>query len=299
MKLPSPSGFVAGLALAVLGVTTFAPKATAVGSVIVNFGGNYMSDNANKAGRRSSTAITDGVLFSYNDGTPASPLPTNYEGTSGTYYAVAQMTTAGGGVSGSYALSVLYAGGQNSIIARSKVRGTSETGSANVQGMIFWKKEDFLAGASTETLKLSDIGELYVNASNVRSTQAALRFAVQSDGVWYLSEKALTSKTFLADAALGALTMEDPATLMWAAWNPQSSPTSLLNPAPTVYDVDGGTLNSITAVGYYFLSDYALPNAAHFDVNAFRVTTIPEPSSAALMGGAALLLLGVAVRFPK
>lgn len=274
---------------------------TSASNLIVNWGGSYLANGtASEYTKRGATSINQetkkGVLYGYSDTTPLLGPTATYSGTSDTFYGALHLTSPIN-QSGSQ-IRVRSTGnasedwsGNNRLYIQTPSTTSSSSSPALAQGMIFWKKEDFLSGESSEPLSLNSLDEFVLNASYGRVSQSTLRFVVQSDGVWYLSQKSLTTGSKLA-VPLGVLTLNNPADSLWASWDIQDSATSLLNPAPTNFDIVGNTLNNITAVGFYFEGSYTLSNSAMFGFEQFSVTSIPEPSTAAFLGGSALLLVG-------
>lgn len=272
---------------------------------LVNWGGSYLEEGTQSAyTSRGTTSINQaslkGVLYGYNDSTPVlAPTASNkYSGTSATFYGAVQLTTPQVGTGSQ--IRVRSTGNtpaedwsdRNRIYIQSPSASTTAGNvPANVQGMLFWKKEDFLAGSGSDPIALSQLDHLHVNASYGRVSNSTIRFAIQSNGEWYLSQHALTTGQKLA-VAIGTLTLSDLSNSLWGQWDVQDSPTSLLNVAPTTYDIQGSTLTDVTAVGFYFSGSYSLSNSVMFGFEEFSVTVIPEPSTAMMLGGTSLVLLG-------
>ncbi len=280
----------------------FAALPTAGAStLLVNWGGNYVAGNVGTPRGATNVNTTGyiGQLWGYNATVPISPgIGSSYSGTSAKFYGVAQLTTKLGGANGSHQVQIQNNAEQDRIYVQTRGLNvnTLPGDTANAQGFFFWNKEDFLDGESlSEPLQLSSLSELYLNAPYGRVSNSTVRFAVQSGGVWYLSEKALVTGEKLA-TALGSITLTELSESAWAQWGVQASPTSLLDAAPGTFDVLGSTLNDITAVGFYYDATYIKSNAVMLGFSEFRVTatTIPEPGTTAMLGGAALLLIGFA-----
>jgi len=261
-----------------------APTTAMASTLLVNWGGNYVAADSNLNSQTS--AIPNGLLYNYSDSTPKSPTA-KYSGTSDKFYGVAQSTYQMDGGSGEL-FRIVNNGSQDTIRILSRAGGTTNT--VAVQGLLFWKQEDFLdASRKDSPLSLADLGEFSVHASSVRGN-AAIRFAVLSDNVWYLSEEVKTASTGGTPADLGTFVLDNAAGINWAKWEITAGPSNPLPAAPTLFDISGETLNNITAVGFYFSSSYSAANRASMDFSGFSVTAIPEAGSVSLMGIASTLV---------
>lgn len=265
----------------------------AANTLLVNWGGNYFNTSTgdiNLFDFYQVNPIPGGILLPYDTSQEISPdghSRYNTEATSATFYGAVQLTTANGPTTVTRQLRIRHDGASNS----SRIHINSDTGNtanhAFAQGFFFWKKEDFLNGfADQEPFSLDHLQEMTLNLSNLRSnSNTAIRFAVQSDGVWYLSETHITGSYF--DTKPDPLTLVAPGADQWGIWDPAGSP---LNAPPTTFDVNGSMLGNITAVGFYFNGTYTGSNAVILDIESFSVTTIPEPGTAALLGIPVVLL---------
>lgn len=283
------------LALALTAIATLGLFSSAIAeTTIVSWGGNYFNSGTsdlNMIGSRE-VAVSTGTLIPFSETIEISPNSTRYSttGTSYRFYGTTLLTTLDGTGGGTPQVRVVLNNGQNRIHINSL--SGSATNLANAQGMFAWKKEDFLNGAnSSEKIALSSLGNMSVSVPNARG-DATIRFAIQNDGVWYLSESSLTGNKF--GTALGTLSLSDLASSTWGVWNPTATATGL-NAPPTVFDITANQLTNITAVGFWFNATYAGGNAAILDFESFSVTTIPEPGTVAFLGLAgaifAILLL--------
>lgn len=299
--------------IAAAGIVTVASAmpgvAIAQSTNLVDWQGSYIGDRAAVTSTRESSATNyndgevKGKLYPLNNTTVISPYVQNYGGTSAAFYGAAQQLTGNLDATGSPQLRVVADAawnGRNRILVQSQGT-TSGSLPAEVKGFFYWKKEDFLSNPSgSEPLSLSDIGSFYVNAPNVRATSASVRFVVQSEGTWYLSEAKLTGATGGGGGNLGSLTLDNLSTSQWGEWVVQDSSSSLINGAPLSFDVSGGTLNNITAVGFYYEANYIYANSAMVSFDQFTVApAIPEPSSVALISGVAILSLVLCKRLRK
>lgn len=285
--------------LSLLAVATLALPAAA-NTLLVNWGGNYFIGESGTdlniltlyPGQQ---PVPSGILLPYstvNTMSPNSNSRYNVEGTSATFYGAVQITSQNGSTTDAQVRIQ-----RNNDINRIHINTTVGSASNHTfaQGFFFWKKEDFLNGfADKTTLSLEDVGELILNTANARSNQnTAIRFAVQSDGVWYLSQTSQTGNYF--NTAPGELVLAAPASDTWGVWDPATSP---LDAQPTKFTIDGSTLDNITAIGFYFNSTYTASNSAAFDFQNFSVTAaVPEPGTVALLGIPVVLL--VAHRFKR
>jgi hypothetical protein len=110
------------------------------------------------------------------------------------------------------------------------------------------------------------------------SSTKEIRMAVVNDGIVYLSQTTFsTANSTLADASLE----------LWGAWDPSGAP---IPAGPTSFTTLGSTFTNIQGIGFYGNGTYTSTNtsqarivATSFMANA-TITTVPEPTTEALMG---------------
>ncbi|HWL54897.1 MAG TPA: hypothetical protein VNQ90_20810 [Chthoniobacteraceae bacterium] len=271
----------------------------AANTLLVNWGGNYFvgesaTDLNILTNYGTQEPISGGFLLPYSTVSTMSPdkhARYDADGTSATFYGAVQITSQSGTTTDAQ-VRILRNNDQNRIHINTAVGNASNH--TFTRGLFFWKKEDFLNGfADQPNLSLADFQKLTLNTANARSNQnTAIRFAVLSDGVWYLSQTQQTGTYF--NSAPGEFLLAVPVEENWGIWNPATSPLDL---PPTTFDKPGSELDNITAIGFYFDGTYTGSNSASFDFQSFSVTVIPEPGAAALLGLPVLLL--AASRFKR
>ncbi|MEA3212912.1 MAG: hypothetical protein QOE70_5969 [Chthoniobacter sp.] len=148
------------------------------------------------------------------------------------------------------------------------------------QGVIFWKKEDFLNGSSDKTVTFNSTSQFTLAPSSQASYVSPTRWLVEDSGNFYLSQTVVSASATLLDPN---------ASTLWASYTPQTD--IRFNSATANFTAR--SFSNVQAVGYYFFEENQgnaeyVPNVANFSVTAFIV---PEPSSFLLLGvtGAALL----------
>jgi len=146
-------------------------------------------------------------------------------------------------------------------------------GGPYLSSLIYFKAGDFLSGVSNADY-LDDIS---VNITDLTGQSASVRFAINSGGTWYLSEKEST--------AVKTLTMGAPDEKFWGAFTPATAFSDfLMSAAGVTFDTLGSNLTSIEAIGYFVeIDDSGSPKRARFRVDDFQATVIPEPATLSLV----------------
>lgn len=237
---------------------------------IVDWGGAYVSGSR---GFVLPTAEDDGGVrtFPYSDSaaiTPASGYSTP-AGKSGPFYGALELISNDGTPRNFAQAQVSRESGTGDSFMRV---GQASGVAGSVRGLVFFVKGNFLNGYDGVTLSLGGLsGEMNIRAI---ADTGSFRFAVRDGSSWYLSE---TARTTTGDYTIDSLSVEN-----WGLWDPTGSPVAAL---PAGYATSGGTLNDVTAFGFYFTASRS--SSAAVEVNSFQI--IPEP------GTVSLLLMGTAL----
>ncbi|VGO18158.1 hypothetical protein [Pontiella sulfatireligans] len=135
--------------------------------------------------------------------------------------------------------------------------------------LLYVKSEDFYDEIETgETLT-----SLSMNIASISGDSAAVRFAVQNDGQWYISfSKAIGVGEFVHNFPV--------AENAWAAFTPATSgSTSMASAGGLTFDVSGVIFTNVEAVGYFFEGeDLAESDNTGFKVEGFRVEIGAAPA---------------------
>lgn len=150
----------------------------------------------------------------------------------------------------------------------------------SAQGLLIWKKENFLGGADSQTVNFDTGDSLSVNLPTFAATSRELRFAMKWGGTYYVSN--------LRTTVNGAQTFSiDPASTSWRTITTDGNYTI---GAATFYE----NLDDIEAVGLYWnMARTGNQTAVRFDDFQTDATVIPEPATLALVGMFSLGLLGL------
>lgn len=162
------------------------------------------------------------------------------------------------------------------------VKGANDT--RYVAGLFSFQSADFLNGGVESGDYLSGATMNIANFSG--DAGSVVRFAVKSDGAWYLSAKNATSAK--------TMTFANPATALWGAFTPSTAAsTTLMASGGLTYDTLGSTLNGIEAVGFFFEGNRGGTARARIKVDDFQIETIPEPATLGLVAtfGAGIILI--------
>jgi len=136
----------------------------------------------------------------------------------------------------------------------------------------FWKKEDFVNGASTSAVTFGPTSSLEIldyegGGGDPRNNWGRVRFVVRDGTQFYISEDFGEPKTTTASFVLSDLLNR-----RWAPYNPSAPYNLRFNWASAIFAPH--TFVDITAVGYYHSNDNStdLRRKAGFTAARFRVT---------------------------
>jgi hypothetical protein len=161
------------------------------------------------------------------------------------------------------------------------VKGVAPNTSSKVTGLFSITAGDFINGGVSAGDTISSIS---LDIQDVRGdTLNSTRLAVQSGGAWFLSDVAFTGSQTGTNLTYTGGT--------WAAFTPATaSSASLMTGEGLIYDVNGSSLDSIEAVGFFFEGETAGTARARLRIQGFEVHTIPEPATLGLLGVAGTIL---------
>jgi hypothetical protein len=235
------------LTAAIVASTSFASAAT-----IVNWGGNYVSMNV--PFRRS---------LSFSDTLPLNPI-SNYAGTSQVFYGGAQTANGLTGFtdSGPFSTGVNNTGNSNQL-RDSIMFYWQGSPSATTEGVILWKKANFLGTTNSATIYFDSQSSLFIEPNSVA---LPIRFVVQDGTTYYISNVSYSVST--SQTVPGTATLTDPNnSTTWAPYNPSAN-----------IDFDASTatfsrhsFTNIQAVGYYFEFEMQGFAEVPFSVQQFTV----------------------------
>lgn len=236
--------------------------------------------------------------YSYSWDTPLSPGagytgPTFY----GTLEAHAGAKAIEDGLVPGFSQAQLLAGAQTRMRIDAENVNSATTPRGTLRGLIFFKKEDFIGGASGSgaIVQFDESSTISLNASSLNSSPRHVHIAVHArigdSWEWYLSETRVTVAGTLEIANAGAEN--------WAVWGDISA-EGLLPAAPTSgsYTIAGSSFDDIDAVGYHIFMTNSSNGSSHpfMQFGEFSVaaaTTIPEPAHALLL--VVLALAGMSI----
>lgn len=179
---------------------------------------------------------------------------------------------------------------ESAVGDRVRIYATAMSGSLTARGMVFFKKEDFLNGGSNGIVTFDENSSLTINVTssggNTRQVRAAVYALVDGEWNWYVS---LTTKAGTTSYVFSDLANEE-----WGLYNINSSMAPLPNALTGSSNYQPFVFDDIGAVGIFFNYVRNTENGAlslYFNSLEVNATVIPEPSSAALVGGVMLSLL--------
>tara|TARA_R100000027_G_scaffold66167_3_gene61652 strand:- start:22674 stop:23582 length:909 start_codon:yes stop_codon:yes gene_type:complete len=154
---------------------------------------------------------------------------------------------------------------------------------------VSFAKEDFLNGYDALTLDMGGVETLSVSGTGITGS-VTYRFAVLSDGIWYLGEDSMSSNGSLI------LTGEDLSTSNWAEWSPTGGADSRLEDVPGSFGTSVAELDDIQGFGVYADMSAANGSSMRFEISEFGVEAIPEPQEMAFLLGMSCLVLSLVRR---
>ncbi len=164
-----------------------------------------------------------------------------------------------------------------------------------VTGLFSIKAADFLGGGVNAGDTISSMS-LFLTGQRANSFDFT-RFAVKSDGQWYLSSEYYSSFESDGGQLSNAGTTLAYAGGDWAAFTPSTAAsTSLMTSVGLAYNVAASSLNDIEEVGFFFEGQHGADTTrARFRPGIFQVETaaVPEPSTMLLS------LLGVCLAYAR
>lgn len=255
-------------------------------ALLVNWGGDYVTGNANfaRATANNEFAYPSGTgrskVVAWNESTALNPSA-SYSGVSSTFYGGYFSSHDGTNTTApkiTTTARITESGTTDRIYLRLQTPADTSKTAASVGAGVAWLKSDFLNN-STATITFDTTSSLNITLQTLTSG-VDLRWMVKDGTQWYVSNT--TNTTSGSKSLSGASLLAE----TWLAFNPS---TSLLEPSGTYAS---HSFTNITAVGYSGWMDIssALLTTSDIVVTAFSVNAIPEPSSA-LLGGLGLLAM--------
>ncbi len=269
---------------------------------VVDWGGNYVSTTSvDLNGRAGDYTVPNYGIWKYAPLTRSSPL-SGYSappGKSATFYWGAYLHRNVNEIPSwrnwSNAFIRDQAGGDGLEFYRfNNMAGVTYSGAA----FLSFHKVDFLNGGAETEQSFNIDSSLSVTTNWTRAV--TYRFALQSEGVWYVSS---ASKTQVANLeASDTFSLSGAALLVsaWGVWDPVGGPNGRLGALPVSYDVTGASFDEIEGFGLYidFHPDTATPTVfrmTNFVARTAEPAVVPEPSVAAI----GLVLLAFLTRFRR
>ncbi len=254
-----------------IGASSLLLTSAATAAVVVDFNNSNTGAFVGAAGIDTDSAGLDVWNFDDSnalfDGTVA--------GSNTKIYGGMRMSWGGGGAYSS----ILRLLGNPNIALSVQLNPTNITGLNTVNGMLIWKKEDFLNNGSTQAVQFGSGNTLSINFNSFNTTSAPLttadiRFVVKQGGSYYVST---TNKT---DLTTGVFSI-NPTSSTWASINTSTY---------AIGSIGAITFNNIEAVGiYYNMSRTGGQLLAQFNDFQADLSVIPEPSTFAALAGLAAL----------
>lgn len=243
------------------------------GEPLIRWSGNYLAEDYTAGlylNRGSEVALSNGKSYPDME-SEKSPRNPRYDVSlpSAVFFGVVQTTSEVPVTVEKSRMQVRYEGGKNRISIGSEPGSIGNR--VTVRGLIVWKKDGFLGPmVGTDVQSLSALEHITLEVTGVRG-HAMVRFAVRSEGKWYLSEMLSEGRSRGPEPeALGEVSLSVPGS-RWGEWATVDGVPPLALP-PESFDRSANELKNISAIGFYFSVEYAASNAAMFEMDSFEVT---------------------------
>ena len=176
-------------------------------------------------------------------------------------------------------------GGANRLAINANVG----SGGSRSTGVVFWDKNDFLAGnTDSDEVRFDASGSLSMFIPNVTDA-TDYRWVIRNGDVFYVSNAKLSADT------TNILSGTD--SVLWAEWDPSIDFTIIPSSGYTTSTLD---FTDVTAIGIYF--DASRPNAiGRFRIDGFvaNLNVVPEPATLAMLGIGMAVVFGARKRFHR
>ena len=301
-------------ALAALSCAAFGTAPLHASFIMVNWGGQYVDNNQSFNGTLPSYTVQNnqnldgtgtgddsrfGIAYNSSIPVPLSPQ-SGYSGTSGTFYGGFVVNTFGNANADTQAVQPNAQGVHNNGSTDHLKFQTQHSGNDHHSFalLMHWNKADFLNGGDGGAVTLNNLSTFSLdirNNSNINEN-THLHFVVRNGTQFYTSEAFYggTGASLLEAGYLGAIPDGGTATLNpvvsglgWKAYNPDGLDLQWQHGSWT-----SPTFDNITGVGFFFDTLAFSQNNNNLELEGFRFSAIPEPSSALLaLGGLGAVLL--------
>lgn len=256
-------GQFATVALAALVAAAFAADASA--TVIVDWGGNYVSSNRQFQNFTGDT--TAGTIGGFSSGDPLLISPSS--------------GYSGGDIYGSIAWTLRPTQtentGQGAIVKNASPSDQIELkmGGTDYAALLLWRQSDFLNGMNTGTVTLENTSTAAVDIKTYVGFDAGrvvIRLEGGSNDGYYISQETPFDGSGLKSASLTSLT--------WLSYDPA---TSLTATGSVVNLLSSGQIANVTEAGIQFEAHTDGSNALRFDSFEVDTAVIPEPATLGLI----------------
>lgn len=248
-------------------------------TVVVNFGGDYVSGNTNFTRGWSGSTTGQPASVAYNNSSALG----NFSGTSGTFYGAAYT-------------SQFAASGNANIVNQSPVdtlqldNGGASGSATQYAALFYWQKADFLNGGDASTLNIDPSTQMSFSFAEPQAGTVTAHFVYRAAGGSFYVSKNSVEDTGSTYATLNTGT-DDITSYEWVAYDPS---TSIFVNVATESAVISPDFTDVDAFGVYvYNANYGGRIQAR--LNDFEVTAVPEPSTYALLAGV-FALAGTVVR---
>lgn len=229
-----------------------------------------------------STPAIHRSIWMQTDEIPLSPI-NNYvvpEGLSGVFYGILQNTVYGGLAPKNISvMEITHQTGSNPPQSRFYIKNDTASEQSTIQGLIYFKKEDFLSDASDKQLSLGDGSSFtFSSTTTMPGGTRALRVAVYNDGLWYVSKHVFTNSTSFSQP------YSNPSNDYWALWDPTGGFLPGIAQDDLSFSVLGSELTNIQAVGFTFaIGPGDAPYINNLSSFVAVLNAIPEGNSSAFL----------------